>query len=66
MSDTLDQIEGKSEVAEEVLLDQIRQEIDFRYGQMAQDRREIERLKAESELHNVETRCILSALGAGA
>ena len=50
---------------DESTLKQILIEIERLNGRMEQDREEIERLKAESNLLKVETRAILATLGVG-
>ena len=50
-----------SDVDDETMLEQISVEIDYSNGQMAQDRKDIESLKAESELLKAETRSILAS-----
>ena len=65
MNNVLTHPTPQNEIDDETTLKQIVLEIDHLNGQMAQDRKEIERLKAETDLLKVETRAILATLGVG-
>lgn len=65
MNDILSQPGVQTDAEEETVLQQISAEMDYLNEQMARDRKEIERLQAETNLLKVETRAILATLGVG-
>lgn len=65
MSEILTSPAPQSETEYETTLKQISVEIDYLNGLMAQDRKDIERLKAETDLLKIETRAILATMGVG-
>ena len=65
MNDILSQPGVQTNAAEETVLQQISAEMDYLNEQMARDRKEIERLQAETYRLKVETRAILATLGVG-